>query len=94
MEEDYLTWKNLELLQLLIIMNEEECPMGHSYKQFEEIAEIAAEKLDIEPKEVKWLVKKKEIDKIEGKKSERKRMKKKVWKPTRNTTSCWSSSQR
>ena len=59
MEEDYQTWKSLDLLNLLIIMNEEECPSGNFYKTFEEITEMAAEKLDIEPKEVKWLVKKK-----------------------------------
>ena len=60
MEEDYQTWKSLELLQLLIIMNEEECSTGHFFKKFDEIAEMAAEKLDIEPKEFKWLVKKRD----------------------------------
>ena len=61
-------------------------PNGAFFKKFEEIAEMAVEKLDIEPKEVKWLVKKKEIDEIESKKKESKRKKKKAQKRTKNTS--------
>ena len=73
MEEDYQTWKSLELLQLLEMMNEEECPTGHFYKKFEEIAEMTAEKLHIDPKEVKWLLKKKRTTKSKARRKRRKR---------------------
>ena len=37
MEEDYQTWESVDLLKLLRIMDEEECPTGHFSKKFDEI---------------------------------------------------------
>ena len=57
--ETYENWKSVELLQLLQILVEEECPTGHLSRKVDEIVEITAKKLDVEPKEVVWIVRKK-----------------------------------
>ena len=38
------------------ILVEEDCPTGHLSGKIDEITEMAAKKLDIEPKEVTWII--------------------------------------
>ena len=54
--EDYDQYTALELIQLLDVLERERFPTGGLYKRENEIMELTAKRLDIEPKEVGWLL--------------------------------------
>ena len=57
--ENYVMFTSVELIKLLQYVEGEEFPTGHLHEKKREIREVGAKKLDVEPKEVAWLTKKK-----------------------------------